>query len=238
MSWLAYLYYTGFTGKGPYSGDEVRDVENALYWYSRAAEAGDPEAMEWIATIYLNGHAPDMDEEQVISWALKAVETGDDYTSKSVMTDLGRLYQLRGDYAQAEEWYLRAEEWVFLGRLYTEEGYRDVEKAVEYLEKAAGIPDGGFVPYLASELLNLYADPEYGPRADKAAALYKLAYEKGYYRNLYNLAKLYLDDENDIADEAQGIYWMYQSAMHGDTRAQAWFEQLNPEAAEEEPAEE
>ena len=227
MKELAYLYDIGYTGKGPYHGNAVRDVENAMYWYTQAAEAGDPEAMERLAAIYLNGDAPDMDPEEAIAWALKAVDTGDAPTAKSAKICLGRLYQARGDDEQAEVWYLQAEAWSYLGRMYRQDGCRDVEKAVLYLEKAAGLPEGNFDPWYASDLLSLYADPDYGPRPDKAAALYKAAYEHGYYRNLYNLAMLYLDEDNEIADEKQGIYWMYQSASHGDTRAREWFERLN-----------
>ena len=51
MEYLGYLYYGGLTGKGAPGGDHEmkRETEQAVYWYTNAAEAGSEDAADWLA---------------------------------------------------------------------------------------------------------------------------------------------------------------------------------------------
>ena len=56
MEHLAYLYEGGLTGKEAPGGEEERkwEREQAIYWYTKAAEAGSEKAAEWLE--WLNSH--------------------------------------------------------------------------------------------------------------------------------------------------------------------------------------
>ncbi len=56
MEYLAYLYEGGLTGKEAPGGEEERkwEREQAIYWYTKAAEAGSEKAAEWLE--WLNSH--------------------------------------------------------------------------------------------------------------------------------------------------------------------------------------
>ena len=234
MNRLGYLYYGGLTGKVSEDTEREsrRDVEKALYWYTKSAEAGDLEGMKNVVMIYVyglrNGHAPDIDEATVIAWAEYAAENGDEITRFSVMNDLGMLYQLKGEFEKAEEWYTKAGSWGALARMVQqEEPIRDLNRAMDILEKAVGVgQDGAWNMLYADQLLKLYLDPEIGPQYDKVAELMKHGARELYRHRPYDLARLFLEEQYGILDWQEGVYWMYQAAAQGDNRAKAWFEAL------------
>ena len=232
MNQLGYLYYSGLTGKGSDDAEceSRRDIERALYWYAKSAEAGDTEGMENVVRIYAyeleNGHTLDIDEATVIVWAEYAAENGEESTRFFAMDALGRICQTKGDYEKAEEWYTKAESWGSLARMYQQEGpIRDLNRALEILEEAVGVgKDGGWNMLYADSLVKLYLDPEIGPQYEKVAELVKHGAQDRY--RLYDLARLYLEEQYGIMDWQEGVYWMYQAAAQGDNRAKAWFEAL------------
>lgn len=253
MEYLGYLYYAGLTRKDAIDNEReaYREPEKACFWYTKAAEAGSAESMERLISAYVsdvtNGNPPLIDEETAVAWAMKAIEGDNAGRQARVMLDLGRLCQFKKEYERAETWYTQAEAWLWLGRMYRdEEEIRDYEKATAYLLKEVENSEGTFDSLAAAELRELYLDPDFGPvEYDKQAALYKLAYSKGFTNNLYDLALLYLDPRYGMQDMEQGMYWMYRAASAADgmsdeermlmrpgqkqkiEQAKAWFEALD-----------
>ncbi len=111
-----------------------------------------------------------------------------------------------------------------------EESIRDLNRALEILEEAAGVgKDGSWNMLYAHQLLELYLDPEIGPQYEKVAALMKHGARELYRHRPYDLARLYLEEQYGILDWQEGVYWMYQAAAQGDRKAIAWFEELGKE---------
>lgn len=110
--------------------------------------------------------------------------------------------------------------------MYQQEGpIRDLNRAMDILEKAVGVgQDGAWNMLYADQLLKLYLDPEIGPQYEEVAELVKHGAQDRY--RLYDLARLYLEEQYGILDWQEGVYWMYQAAAQGDNRAKAWFEAL------------
>lgn len=69
MTWVGYIY---LYGKGV-----AAEKALALKWFSKAAEAGDAEAMMWIGDIHAFGQGVPVDTAMAHQWYLKAAEGGD-----------------------------------------------------------------------------------------------------------------------------------------------------------------
>ena len=82
-----------------------RDHEQAMYWFSRAAEQGEAMAQYNIAYMHLSGLGVPQDYQQAAYWYTKAAELG--HTDAQV--DLGVLYAngwgVSRDYVQAYLWW-------------------------------------------------------------------------------------------------------------------------------------
>lgn len=88
------------------------ELEKAMEWYQKAAEAGNAMAMYDLALHYYNGKGGLMkDEKKAVEWLKKAAEAG----YASAMFELGFCYELglwglTVDKVKAEEWYQKEEE--------------------------------------------------------------------------------------------------------------------------------
>ena len=114
-----------------FQGEGVgRDYAQAAIWYRRAADAGDRQGMERLATMYRMGWGVPQDYGQDVQWCRRAVEKG----SLDCMYVVGSAYlEGRGatkDPAQAAIWYRRA----------AERGYRGAMTAyASLLEQGLGV---------------------------------------------------------------------------------------------------
>jgi hypothetical protein len=71
--------HTGWDAKGDdyyYGRGRVVDYTQALYWYHKAAEAGNMYSMCSIGVCYLNGNGVPRSDEQAVSWFEKAAKAG------------------------------------------------------------------------------------------------------------------------------------------------------------------
>lgn len=106
------------TGRGA-----VRDMDEAIRWYQRAAEAGHTPAMVSLA-LRLQRPEPARDPAAAIEWLQKAAAKGD----SSGMIFLGFAYReatgVPRDYAKAVDWFIKAVEagdahsMIHVGRMY------------------------------------------------------------------------------------------------------------------------
>ncbi|HCS90656.1 MAG TPA: hypothetical protein DIW77_11570 [Chromatiaceae bacterium] len=127
-----------------------RDLEQAVDWYRKGAEAGDGRAMGNLGFCYQQGQGIERDLEQAVDWYRKGAEAG----NGRAMANLGFCYQqgqgVERDLEQAVDWYRKGaaagdgRAMANLGVCY-EQGHgveRDLEQAVDWYRKGAEAGDG------------------------------------------------------------------------------------------------
>lgn len=128
------------------NGDGIgQDYLEAMTWYTKAAEAGNADAMNNIGYMYENGRGIERDVSTAMDWYRKAAELG----NSSAMSNIGALYYtgtgVEQDYQAAMNWFLRSAEngntevLYLIGSMF-DKGLgvpKDMEKATEYYTKAA-----------------------------------------------------------------------------------------------------
>jgi TPR repeat protein len=127
-----------------------RDLEQAVDWYRKGAEAGDGGAMANLGVCYQQGQGIERDLEQAVDWYRKGAEAG----NGRAMANLGFCYQqgqgVERDLEQAVDWYRKGaaagdgRAMANLGVCY-EQGHgveRDLEQAVDWYRKGAEAGDG------------------------------------------------------------------------------------------------
>jgi TPR repeat protein len=128
---------------------DMKDFAKALPHLQKAADAGDPIAMNNLGLLYENGQGIAQDYGKAREWYQKAADAG----NADAMVGLGVLYQsgqgVAQDYVEAREWYQKAADagnahgMNKLGLLY-ENGQgvtQDYGKAREWYQKAADVGD-------------------------------------------------------------------------------------------------
>jgi non-specific serine/threonine protein kinase/serine/threonine-protein kinase len=159
-------------GNGPRAD---ADFAEALRWYRRAADGGNPRAMADIGFSFRNGEAVPRECVQAMGWFRKSAELG----AERGMFGMGSLYEdgcgVPKDYAEAARWYRKAAEAKYpaamrqLGNLY-ERGLgvpRDHTEAFRWHRKAADAGDAQAMLALARAYENGTGIP-----ADKNQAAY------------------------------------------------------------------
>ncbi|CAA7398196.1 unnamed protein product [Spirodela intermedia] len=95
------LYYFGLRGVR-------RNNSNALYWFTRAAEKGEPESMELLGEIYARGAGVEKDYTRAMEWLVRAARLG----HFSAYNGIGYLYVkgygVKKDYTKAKEYFQKA----------------------------------------------------------------------------------------------------------------------------------
>lgn len=152
---LARLYLDGAVGL-------EKDLEKALTYYLRAADAGFPSAYRGLGNLYYYGEAAEQDEEKAFAYFSKEADCGWSY-------DLGFLYWegfgTEQDYARAAELFekdvesgLNAEYSLFMLAHMKANGMgmeKDAETAAEYARKAlAASPNDERLAEYVGELLD------------------------------------------------------------------------------------
>lgn len=91
---LGLLYTNGQHAPWP-----EKDLEEAVYWYGQAADAGDGEAMYWLSCCYQKGIGVVYDEEAAAYWLKQArihgydVEEEDDSEQKEIVSEEGGMQE-------------------------------------------------------------------------------------------------------------------------------------------------
>ena len=154
------------------NGEDVeQDTRESISWYTKAAEAGNTEAMKNLGSYYLFAE-DEKDPEKGLEWYTKAAETGDPES----MVSLGSYLIYGGDNKDPEkglEWLTKAadagytEAMYMLSSAYKYSGIvpQDLEKAAEYTKKAAAAGHD----YAMMEAFNMYQFENTLSQADYAA---------------------------------------------------------------------
>ncbi len=214
---------------GKYYFDIEKNAKRAEKWIKSAAEAGDAEALYYLARIYDESREGKHPNKEVVSVLEKSAGQG--YALAQVM--LGRIYQFgrRGipqDLKKARMWYELAaakganEAMSQLSVIYQQSGDALTKAAladdnIEWLE--LGVKQGN-----AEAALNLGKMAEAGrgvPQDYKRAAkLYQIAADAGIVQAQAALGNLYANGEGVPQDNKKAVLWLTKAAEDGYVEAQ------------------
>jgi TPR repeat protein len=179
------------------------------------------------ATDFIVELAPQMNDNAK-KQAFAVFKTGADRGNARSMFNLGQLYSMAQDYANAREWYAKAADkghptaTLFLGTLYARgEGVpQDIAKARELYEKAADMyekaADKG-KPITMLFLGGLYAQGQVVAQDyAKAREWWEKAADKGNADAMVNLGLLYVNGHGVTQDYAKAREWYEKAADKGD----------------------
>jgi len=219
------------TGMMYYEGDGVeKDTEQAVYWYTKSAEAGYVMAQALLGLHYLNsGNLSDAS-----LWLRKADEGGLVLSDilPDVMNTIANAF-MKGDYdAEALHWYTRGAEQgnaecqymlglQYIANLIVEKDYR---KAVYWLEKADKQGHAEAHERLGStqyDLGNSYYYGWYNLAEDKteAAKWYEKSALNGYAEGQREIGHCYLHGVGVSANPEKAIYWLKKAVEQNDPEA-------------------
>lgn len=206
------------------AGQEVDNAE-ALKWFQKAAEGGNPMAQVIVYTIYSSGDGGPLDNDRANLWLTKAAEQGD----ARAQTILGTNYRSgsgveRND-EEASRWFRRAAEGgsrlaqYNLAVMY-ESGRGvplDEAAALSWFEKAA---EQGQLEAQLRVALD-YSDGGPGPGKDYGQTVESLrrAAEGGDSEAQFFLGVLYCGREGFPKNIQEGLKWLETAAESGDSRA-------------------
>lgn len=219
------------TGMMYYEGDGVeKDTEQAVYWYTKSAEAGYVMAQALLGLHHLNSGKFD----DASHWLRKADESGLVLSDilPDVMDNIATAF-MKGDYdAEALYWYTRGAEQgnaecqymlglQYIANLIVDKDYR---KAVYWLEKAdkQGHPEAherlGSTQY---DLGNSYYYGWYNLAEDKteAAKWYEKSALNGYAEGQREIGHCYLHGIGVHANPEMAIYWLKKAVEQNDPEA-------------------
>ena len=232
-----------------------KDDEQAIYWYTKAAEQGDVDAQFGLWLIYADPDAEPQDIGQAVYWLTKAAEQGDSRAQSSLeaachWSYVGQEYatafkacqslaEQGDDYAQ----YLVGEmHWNGLGTpqdydqavyLYTqsaEQGYDSAQRRLDRLlefQQTIDLAEQGDVDAQKRLGADYLRGNTPAPQDYKQAVYwYTKAAEQGASSAQYNLGGLYAEGKDTPIDNEKAIYWWSNAAEQGHYGAKAKLEKL------------
>ena len=207
-------------------GDGVEeDIEQAIFWYTKAAEQGHAEAQFLIGKKYATGDGVPQDYSKAKLWYEKAAAQG----HAKAENNLGVMYDegngVPQDKSQAIRWFQKAAEQgemhaqCNLGNsyYYGDGVEEDNEKAFYWYEKAA---EQGEI-YAQCNLGIMYANGRGVPQDySQAIRWFQKAAEQGHARAQALLGNAYDNGEGVPKNDSKSIYWYTKAAEQGDVNAQ------------------
>ena len=214
---LAEAFYLG-RGTG-------KNLQQALFWYEKAAQQGHPGAQRALGAMYVMGKGTAKAPQKAAYWYQKSAEQG----LARAQTNLGILYEtgvgVEKNYDNARLWYEKAAAQDYargqtnLGRMY-ELGTGvevDYTKAFYWYQKAAeqnylrAKTNLGVLYEAGQGVVQNYA---------KAIALYTEAAEQSYARAQFYLGRMFEQGLGVEKDIAQALKWYSQAQALGHVKAQ------------------
>ena len=216
-----------------YLGEGVpRDLVEAVKYYDKAralieprAEAGDPQAQEWMGDLYREGRGVEQNGDFAVYWYTQSAQAGRvaSYVKLARMFERGeagvavnpeealRYYELAGQNDDAQSLFTIAK------RYADGDGVTaDKVRAAELFERAAKAGD----KRAYARLGDLYADDSGWPNDPaRAAAYYEQAAATGDEKAMFKLAELYDRGRLGPRDQVQAYRWYLLAARNGHPRA-------------------
>ena len=210
-------------GKALLLGD--KDIPKAMDFLEKAVRLGNLNAKRFLALEYISGEHIEQDIDKGIEMLTECADFSDPFSCFL----LGRIYFkgefVNRDLSKAEKYLLMADKdsghaCYYLGRLYLEEEIYDLDKAVEWLEKAVNYDEvKANASYSLAKILledNKYHDTQ------KAIKLLELSAEENNWAS-FLLGRLYLFGTEDIEkDKEKAMEWLNRSADDGNVYAQTF----------------
>ena len=211
-------------GKALLIGENItQDIPKAMDCLEKAVRLGNLNAKRFLALEYISGEHIEQDIDKGIEMLTECADGGDPLSCFM----LGRIYFkgefVNRDLSKAEKYLLMADKdsgyaCYYLGRLYLEEEIYDLDKAVEWLEKAVNYDEiKAYASYSLAKILledNKYHDTQ------KAIKLLELSAEENNWAS-FLLGRLYVFGTEDIEkDKEKAMEWLNRSADDGNVYAQ------------------
>jgi TPR repeat protein len=197
----------------------TNDVDEAVKWYRKAAETGNPDGMVNLGIMYCIGKGFQKDAAEAMKWFHKAADAG----NANGLSCLGVMYQngegVKKDAAEAIEWYRKAADagsingMVNLGRMYSDgaDVQKDATAAVKWLRRAADEGD-------ANGMWGLGCMYQIGDGVAKntteAVKWYRKAADAGNADGMASLGWMYAEGAGVAKDSAEAMKW-YRTAAEG-----------------------
>lgn len=213
-------------GKALLIGD--KDIPKAMDFLEKAVRLGNLNAKRFLALEYINGEHIEQDIDKGIEMLTECADGGDPLSCFL----LGIIY-FKGEFvnrnlSKAEKYLLMADKdsghaCYYLGKFYQEEEKYDIDKVVEWLEKAVNYDEiKANASYSLAKILledNKYHDTQ------KAIKLLELSAEENNWAS-FLLGRLYFFGTEDIEkDKEKAMEWLNRSADDGNVYAQTFLNQ-------------
>ena len=207
-------------------GMEKPAPQEALQWYRKAIAQGSLDAMTNMALMFLDGKGVPKDPPQAIGWFLKAAEGGEATAQYNLALIYARGKDVPQDYNESLRWLTAAADHDVMPAIMDVASFylhppdnraADVNRAVHYYEKAAGL---GSVP-AQTMLGDIFANGADGkPDHARAVTWYRKAAEHGDPGAQFGLALRYAMGQGVPPDLEQAFRLFKAAADQGEPRAQ------------------
>ena len=204
---LAALYFHGCAVSGA-------DLKQFFNWVQKAAEQGDLQAMQALASCYCFGDGVQKDEKKAFDWMLKAAKGG----YATAQKELGSYYRdgigVSVDHVRESEWYLTAADagnadaqnniaWNYVEGRGVEKSYANAVKYFELGARQGNVDAMSGLAYMRFRPFDGSA-PDY----EDAGYWYEKSAEKGHQASQKMLSSMYFKGIGVCYDEQKATYWM------------------------------
>lgn len=208
------------------SGQGVKqNLQQAAYWYTRAAKEGDVAAQYVIATMHQKGKGMPMDLQQAVYWFTQAANQGD----AIAQFQLGVFFQqglgIESNSQQSITWFTKAAKQghlnaqINLGKIYQSGNgiEQDYIQAIFWYEKAATQGNA-----LAQFYLGFVHEHGHGVKKNhhKANGFYQKSANNHYAPAAYKVAEYFELGKGIEINFEKAIFWYQQAANKGNSAAQ------------------
>ena len=211
-------------GKALLLGENItQDIPKAMDCLEKAVRLGNLNAKRFLALEYISGEHIEQDIDKGIEMLTECAVGGD--TLSCFL--LGKIYFkgefVNRDLSKAEKYLLKSDKdnghaCYYLGRLYLEEEIYDLNKAVEWLEKAVNYDE--IKAYASYSLAKILLENNKYHNSERAVKLLVSAADENNWAS-FLLGRLYLFGTEDIEkDKEKAMEWLNRSADDGNVYAQ------------------
>ena len=211
-------------GKALLLGENItQDIPKAMDCLEKAVRLGNLNAKRFLALEYISGEHIEQDIDKGIEMLTECAVGGD--TLSCFL--LGKIYFkgefVNRDLSKAEKYLLKSDKdnghaCYYLGRLYLEEEIYDLNKAVEWLEKAVNYDE--IKAYASYSLAKILLENNKYHNSERAVKLLVSAADENNWAS-FLLGWLYLFGTEDIEkDKEMAMEWLNRSADDGNVYAQ------------------
>ena len=219
----------------------LKDDDEAVKWYRKAAEQGSAAAQSNLGLMYANGRGVLKDDSEAYRWYLKAANQG----NSIAQCNLGRAYEegkgVAKDEDEALKWYDKAIESGSERARTLSESLRNKRRKTENTRLAIKAfsnkewSDGFRLSQSADRddstiqfYIGVCYDNGYGVSEDDSEAVrwYRKAAENGSLTAQFNLGVMYSKGEGVVKDEAESERWYKKAADSGYEKAKEALERI------------